>query len=505
MKNIKQLPAIILFTTTLLISGSCNKDFLEKNPLDQISGGTFWKTESDLNMALGGCYSRLRNGFLGWNRAYLDCLSDNAFANWNYFNMPAMTLGAVSSTTGGAITSLYNNSYLGISSCNYFLDNVDKVTTVDEAKRNQMKAEARFLRALMYFDLVNSFGGVPIYDHLPENADASKIPKSTKEQVMQFIHDDLSFAIANLPDVPYNGNAVKGSAMGLQAKAYLFEEKWQEAADMAKQVMDAGVFRLADNYEQLFLTAGQQDNPEIMFSTRYLSPNSYHGDFAGADIEYGWGSHVCPYQNLADAYECTDGKPISESPLYNPTDPTQNRDPRLAFTLKLPQVSWPGGEPNGAPSQTGINMQKYVDLSRIPWNYSKANLTDQDMVHLRYADVLLMYAEAKNEVSGPSADVYAALDEVRGRTSVGMPPVDQATYNTKEKLRDYIRHERRVEMAMEGHRYFDIKRWRIAHLVMPQITNPAGLPLKFEETHYLLPFQQSELDNNPELEQNPGY
>jgi starch-binding outer membrane protein, SusD/RagB family len=119
--------------------------------------------------------------------------------------------------------------------------------------------------------------------------------------------------------------------------------------------------------------------------------------------------------------------------------------------------------------------------------------------------VLLMYAEAKNEVSGPDATVYAAINQVRARSGINMPPVDQAKYNTKEKLRDYIRHERRVELALEGQRYNDLKRWNIAHLKLPTLKNPAGTPLIFETKNYVLPFLQSELDNNPMLVQNTGY
>ena len=490
----------------LVFASSCDKNFLDKNPLYAVSSQTFWKTEADVEMALTGVYARLRSDFLGWQRPYLDCLTDNAFAHWGYFNMPAMTLGDVNPNTGGAISKFYNASYAGISSCNYFLGNVDQVTAISDAKRSEYKGEVRFLRALMYFDLVNAFGDVIIYRESPKTAAESKIPKSKKADVLALISEDLDFAIANLPDVAYtNGHAVKGSALALKARTLLFEEKWAESAAAAKQIMDKGIFKLSDNYEKLFLTSGQTNNPEIIFSTMYLSPNSFHGNSSGAEIEYGWGSHVNPYQNLVDEYECKDGKSITESPLYNPANPGLNRDPRLAYTVKLPTVAWPEGEPKGAPSLTGINMQKYVDLSRIPWNYSKSNLSDQDMIHIRFADVLLMYAEASNEASGPSTGIYSALNAIRSRPGVNMPPVDATKYNTKDLLRSFIRHERRIELAMEGSRYFDMKRWKISEQVMPTIKNPSGQSLVFQPKHYLLPFQQSELDANPSLVQNPGY
>jgi hypothetical protein len=116
-----------------------------------------------------------------------------------------------------------------------------------------------------------------------------------------------------------------------------------------------------------------------------------------------------------------------------------------------------------------------------------------------------MYAEARNEATGPDASVYAAINQVRGRTGIAMPAVDQVKYNTKEKLRDFIRHERRVELAMEGQRYYDLKRWKIAHIKLPTMKTPANVPLVFEVKNYILPFQTSELDNNPKLIQNEGY
>ncbi len=144
-------------------------------------------------------------------------------------------------------------------------------------------------------------------------------------------------------------------------------------------------------------------------------------------------------------------------------------------------------------------------MSRAPFTAATATVTDQDYVHLRYADILLMFAEAKNEVSGPDASVYSAIDQVRGRAGIAMPATDQVKYNTKDKLREYIRHERRIEFALEGQRYNDMKRWNIAHIKLPTLVTPANVPLKFETKNYLLPFQQSELDNNPQLKQNDGY
>lgn len=513
-----KLSYIILFG---LLSGlaACKKSLLDRAPLDSVSTQIFWASESDVQSALAGVYSRLQQNFLGYERVYLDGLTDNAYldANTNQPNMLLMTTGGISPTLSGALPNMYSTPYRAISSCNFFLDNVDKAP-VAEAKKNQFKAEVRFIRALCYFDLVQSFGGVVIYRNYPKTLDEVKIAKSQKEEVYTFIEEDLDFAISNLPDEKYNGHAVRGSAQGIKARVLLTQQKWAAAATLLQQIMTgaAGKFGLSNNYASLFKTAGQAAaavNIEIMFSTQYLAvsnPQRTSPGAAGMDIELGWYSLMQPYKNLVDDYEMTDGKSITESPLYNSATPYANRDPRLDFTIKLPGEVWKNPNTNAtwsgsyAPA-TGFIMEKYVDLSRAPFTTTTATTTDQDYIHLRYADILLMYAEAKNEATGPDASVYNAIDLVRARTGIAMPATDQAKYNTKELLRGYIRHERRIEFALEGQRYNDLKRWNIAHIKLPTLTTPANVPLKFETKNYLLPFQQSELDNNPNLKQNEGY
>lgn len=503
----------------LLVAGSvsCDKEFLDRNPLNSVSSQVFWASEADVQTALAGVYSRLQQNFLGYERVYLDGLADNAYldpGNGNQPNMHNMTIGSISPALGGAMANMYSTPYRAIASTNYFLDNVDKAPVAD-ARKNVYKAEVRFIRALAYADLVQSFGGVIIYNSFPSTLESVKIAKSSPEQVYAFIEEDLDFAIANLPDEKYNGRAVKGSAQALKARVLLTQQKWAEAVPLLQQIMSSGKWGLANNYAALFTRAGQASaavNTEIMFSTQYLAPNNVHRTSpgsAGMDIELGWWSLMQPYLDLVEEYEMKDGLPAAESPLFNPADPYANRDPRLDLTIKLPGEVWKnaaGAAWTGSyTSQTGFLMEKYVDLSRAPFNAASAVSSDQDYIHLRYAEVLLMYAEARNEASGPDATVYAALNQVRARPGINMPAVDQARYNTKEKLRDFIRHERRVELALEGQRYNDLKRWNIAHTKLPTLKSPAGAPLRFETKNYVLPFLQSELDANPKLVQNTGY
>lgn len=509
---------IILWLCNCLLffaGSSCEKGFLDRNPLDKPANQVFWTSESEVKSGLAGVYSSLQENFLGYEKVYYDGLTDNAYAaGGSQGNLASMTIGSISPGLGGALENMYNSPYRAISSCNFFLENIGKASEfLSEEELDLYKAEVRFIRALAYFDLVQLFGDVIIYKTYPYTLDEATIAKSPKSDVYTFIEEDLEYAISILPDTEYTGRAVKGSAQGLLGKVLLTQEKWADAAVILKQIIDGGKFSLSDDYQGLFLTAGQNNNPEIMFSTRYLAPNNVHrtdpGN-AGMNIEMGWYSHLQPYQNLADSYEMTDGLPAGESPVFDTANPYANRDPRLDITLKLPDEFWTNAAgdtvDNMFPSLTGgFLMEKYVNLDIAPFDLESAFETDQDLIHLRYADILLMFAEAKNEATGPDADVYNALNQVRGRTGINMPEVDQGKYNTRESLRDFIRRERRVELALEGHRYFDLKRWRIAHEILPELETPNGEPLVFEQIHYYLPFTIDELDRNPNLVQTDGY
>lgn len=504
-------------TSFILFAGSCNKDFLDKNPPNSVSGEIFWNSQKDVETALAGVYYRLQENFLGYERVYLDALTDNAFAdpgNNTQTNLGQMTIGGLSPGLGGALVNLYSTPYRLISSANYFLDNVDRAE-LDEQAVNVYKAEVRFLRALAYFDLVQSFGGVVVYRNFLSKLEDARIAKSSEEEVYAFIHEDLDFAIEHLPTGLYHGHAVKGSAQGIKARVYMTQQNWPGARQLLEEIIVDNTFSLADNYEDLFTTDGQAKasvSREIMFATQYLAPNSVHRLRPGAgglDIELGWFALMQPYKNLVDDYEMKDGKRPEESAHYDAENPYQNRDPRLYATVKLPGDVWRNpitGETGEIyNTYTGFHTKKWVDLRRLPFVNETARQSDQDYIHLRYADVLLMYAEVVNELDGPVDAVYNQLNLVRGRTSVGLPNVNRSVYDTKDKIREYIRHERRIEFALEGHRYNDLKRWKIAHTLLPTLKNPSGVSYVFREHNYRLPFSITELDNNPQLEQNDGY
>ncbi|WP_430812232.1 MULTISPECIES: RagB/SusD family nutrient uptake outer membrane protein [unclassified Carboxylicivirga] len=386
-------------------------------------------------------------------------------------------------------------NYKAIATCDFFLRNIDKVEGLNEDAKKQYIGEVRFLRALFYSRLVKVYGGVIITREIDVNN--MNLPKSTREEVVEEVLKDLDYAAANLPNTAYSGRAVRGSALALKARVLITESRWAEAAKAAKQVIDEKKFTLCDDYAGMFNGQSQDNNPEIMFSSVYLAPDKV----SHLDIMYGSWRSCSPLKGLVDAYECIDGKSIDESDLFDPQNPYKNRDPRLDLSIYLPGEPWEYG--NGVVDETflstGFAWEKYIDRTQAP--VTSTIKSAQDVIILRYADVLLMYAEAQNEAEGPDQSVYDALNAVRARVGVNMPPVLGLT---KEELRERIRNERRVELPMEGIRYFDLKRWGIAHIVIPQVEDP-GAKRIFEQKHYLWPFPQSEIDINDKLVQNEGY
>ena len=483
----------------LIFSVSCS-DFLDKNPLDRITSQTFWKNESEAAMGLAGVYSRLLVTTFRHNDGRFDTMAGECCMNQSQ-GCIAIAQGNIEPHSGDHIANTYNECYAGIAACNFFLDNIDKAPVAD-VTLNRYKGEVRFLRAFFYSILVDHYGGVPLYTS-SVTIDEAKVKQSPKSEVLTQIYADLDFAIANLPNTGYtDGHAVKGTAQALKARVLLYNSDWQAAADMANQVIQSGNFSLAENFRTLFLASGQTNNPEIMFSTRHVSPDI----LTDVDVRWAWHAILNPRQELVDAYECTDGLSIKQSPLYDPDNWLKNRDPRLALTIKRFEenaINSAGQEVtfayNGI-SGTGFNPVKYCNWDVLPIDYS--TISEQDWILIRYADVLLMYAEAKNEASGPDADVYAAINQVRARAS--MPALPDGL--SKEQMRERIRNERRVELALEGLRWSDILRWKTAETYIPTLVDPGGAVRRFDASkHYLMPFPQTEIDRNPQLVQNPNY
>lgn len=511
---------------------SCVNDFLDRNPLSQISSSSFWNTQKEANAFLNGCYS-------GWNNIdniiFFDCVSDNSFTPfpWNGYKVHATGLA-----TPGSTNAINYMGYGIIFRCNTFLQNIDRVKEMPVNLKNRMKAEARFLRAWDFFKKSTLYGGVPLLTEAVDFKDAYK-ERSTMEEVANFVIKETS-EIAPMLSLKYTGNDVgritRGAALSLKAKMEIFVGKYKEVIKTTEAITNLGVYGLFPDYRKLFYEENE-NNEEVILDIQYES-NNYINKRLGILVPNssgGWAS-VNPTQSLVDAFECIDGKTIEESPLYNPKDPYKNRDPRLAATVVCPGDMYEGKymnsidakDPNNdfylpyGRSKTAYYGRKYVDdLSK----YNNYWSTGMNGIVIRYADVLLMYAEAKIETNGIDASVYAAINQVRNRA--GMPNVDKSIYNNQTKLRELIRRERRAEFGMEGLRWFDICRWKIGKETMNGVVKGALLGEVDAETgaltltdkrisletrvfdekkNYLWPIPQKVIDNsNGTITQNPNY
>ncbi|MBS1602664.1 MAG: RagB/SusD family nutrient uptake outer membrane protein [Bacteroidetes bacterium] len=486
--------------------------------------------------------------FAGNNAFTWTAATDDARCQYNYAYAPIVYTNGSLSPTNNPIDA-WGKYYQAIRKANDFLGHIDVVPTNndpnEEDGKKRMKGEAYFLRAYYYAELYKRYGRVPIIDHVQSIDDNLNIPRGTDEQTVAFITKNCDSAAMLLPvTYPANnlGRATKGAAMMLKARTLLFAasplhnvsgdgQKWKDAAAAARAVMDLGVYHLADNYKTMLHT---RESTEIIFQ------NTVNQVFKVATDDWvrvqqppgqggGW-ANTQPLQNLVDEYEMKNGLMITDPASgYDPQNPYKNRDPRMAMTVIYNGAPWAGttiysyvgSGTNGlnfkpGSTQTGYYMGgKMLDeTSTLITSYQPGS---HYWVYMRYAETLLDYAEAQNEAVGPDQSVYDAINAIRGRTGVAMPPLPAGL--TKDQMRDRIRHERRVEMALEDSRFWDIRRWKIGMQVMTAAygmrATKTGSTYSYQpflvenrvykEAYDLWPILQTELLKNKSLVQNEGY
>ncbi len=343
-----------------------------------------------------------------------------------------------------------------------------------------MKAEVRFLRAFNYARKMMFFGGVPIITKVLDYGEEKTIPRNTEAEVTTFVVNELADIISILPETNDKGRITQGAALALKARVELFAKDYVNADKDAKAVMDLQMYDLYPNYEQLFWEKSQSDparDKEAILEVCY-SPPTYASilDPFYTNPEGGWIS-LAPTQSIVDAYETKNGLTIQNDPTYNPDKPYENRDPRFYASIIYPGVTWndrifnslePVGpdeyynSSKGNLSRTGYCMRKFCpQLVDLPSGDPSAEIEGVSFIVFRYAEVLLTYAEALIEQNKELGLAKAAIDKVRERA--GMPA---STEMDQVGLRKRVRNERRVELAFEGMRWYDMKRWDIAGTVM---------------------------------------
>ncbi|WP_159517983.1 RagB/SusD family nutrient uptake outer membrane protein [Sunxiuqinia indica] len=497
MKNILYIGISVL----LLFIVSCNESFLETTATDNYNESNWWQTESQAVSSINGCYAVLREDQLYGNNALME---ENISPN--SFNQSGDILLATGAHTAGNETVFrdrWNANYKGIGRVNILLDNIERVQ-MDDALKTRIKGEASFLRGLFYFNLANYFGGVPLILESPDFEKQANLPRNTRQEVIDQVLADLDYAASVLP-VSYVGSdigrATKGAALALKARVLLYESRWSEAALAAKAVMELKYYGLFSDYRGLFQVENE-GNKEVIFDVQYKVPE-YTTIF---DIQIELQLNVAPTLDLVNSYLMSDGLTTEESPLFDPAHPYDNRDPRLQKAVVIPGYMFRGGI--ASPTKyfsTGFGFKKYTSYKD---DVVQANINNSELnfIVLRYADILLMYAEATNEVAGSDPSVYDALNQIRSRAL--MPDITPGL--TKDQMREVIRHERRIELAGEALYYNDIRRWHTAEVVMnANVLNSKGEVVQVRsfnpERDYLWPIQEITRQENPALDQNPKY
>lgn len=482
----KKLTNNILFLTAIFLLGSCNK--LDLKPETQFSDADYWNTESDLMNAANRMYQQLDGNWID-NRA-----DDNVNQNANTISNGSWTIPNTSAD--------WNDRYDEIFTANNILEKGVKAK-VSDAIKNRYFGEARFFRAYAYLQLVQKYGDVPLVLHtLDIGSPELTMPRTPRAEVMKAIYDDLDSAAnwlptrAALPAAQW-GRVTKSAAWGIKARAALYEgtrEKfrgetgWQNhlqiAIDAAQKVMGQG-HTLFSNYGNLFTHAGEGPaNTEAIFIKIYGVSNSnvLLGHNNSRDLENG---RIAVTRNLIHQYLYTDGLPAfntdntpsaTRSPLFVPeANETsyntifQNRDPRLTFSVFLAnETAYKGpwvpttslGSRSAFATKKGFNIED--------WTINSAATTDR--ILMRYAEILLIYAEAKYELNGSisDADLNLTVNALRTRAGLTVKLTNAFVTANNLDMREEIRRERTVELALEGFRYDDLIRWKIAEKVLPQ-------------------------------------
>lgn len=537
---------IIFLLLLALAFGSCKK--LDLAPTDRFTELNFWQSNDNVNNALNNIYNGI---YTSQAFFYNEALSDNAFTKLGINSgLPDAIASGNFTATLPRFERDWSFYYSGIKSVNIFLANVDKNTTLGTPLITRMKAEARFIRAFHYFNLMNWWGDVPLLttDILPDEAKA--VRRNPRAEVLKFITDELTAVTTVLPKkedfaASDKGRITKGAAIALKARVLLYEgNRMAEVATLCESLMNNGAqnggYSLVPNYSDIFSPTNEY-NSEVIFDLQYV-PNlrtwNEYIDFA--PISAGARSNnLAPTQELVNDYIMLNGKPITEAGSgYDETNPYVNRDPRLTATIVYDKYVWknpdnstqtiyikpgstPAGSsnvneytPSGQGTATGYYWRKYWDPLAVANSYNSG----LNLILIRYADVLLMYAEAKQALGQMDATTWdKTIKALRQRA--GFTDAAALNYPGITNMTDIIRRERRTELAMEGRRIDDLRRWKLSQTVLNGWAHGAKygdlsvdngyLRVQLRQfnaaKNYLWPLPASELGLNANLTQNPNY
>ncbi|AYN66520.1 RagB/SusD family nutrient uptake outer membrane protein [Euzebyella marina] len=493
---------------------------LDLEPTGAVSETVYWSSERDAILAVNAIYNELDGT---QSVIELDGITDIGFRSAS--NVPTFNdvrLGEID-PSNATITAIWERYYRGIGKANGVLANIDRVEDGNAATMARLTAEARFLRAYYYMQLASLWCNVPlILEPLDVN---DQRPTNSKEEIVDFVISELD-AIINSEALPqsYNadnvGRVTHGAALATKARVAIRNNRYELARDASLAVMNLGIYSLYPDYQELFQAAGQ-NSTEVIFDRQYAVGGNTYNNFGYSAASIGGNSTVEPMMELFEKYEYI-------GPV-NPDDPYENKDPRWDYNVYYTGQpignntynSWPNSSTpdrvSGSEWATlyGYNLKKWVDYETFVENPS---LGDVNMILIRYADVLLMYAEAKTELNEIDASVYDAINDIRQRPTVEMPEITEG--KTQAELREIIRDERVKELAFEGLRLFDLNRWQLGEEKVGllegmyyinessgewEVMNYGQVARFNPDRDYCWPVPQKEMDINDVITQNPGY
>ena len=507
----------ILLFIILVVFNACSEDFIDKKPLVESSADTYYSNEDEANAAIIGVYSILQNEEtqLGPFMILGDDCSDNCDIGnsnsgaYSWLGSPAQELQKFEViSTNWVSNQLWTQGFKGINWATEVIDHIENNSNIPEEPKNQFLGEAHFLRALYYFFLTRQYGRLPIVDHVLSYEEYFS-PRASIDSTWSFIESDLKTAAQLLPKKSeYTstdlGRATQGAANSLLGKAYIYQGKFAEAYQVLNEVVTSGEYQLEPNYADIFTLEHENGIESIFEIQQSTTGTGWSDDNEGSILSFyeadsdpddpikwhnGWSMH-CPTQDLVDSYE--DG------------------DPRLQATVIFPGEYYDGHVNKNVASSTGYQPKKWYV------SYSQRSQLDQsdnpkNIIFIRYADVLLYLAEAANEIDKPN-EALMYLEEVRARArsnAAGENVLPRITETGKEALREKIWHERRVELACEGQRFWDIARQGRAGTIMraySQTYNSIKGQSFVDGVNEIFPIPQDQVElSNGTMEQNPGY
>lgn len=525
----------ILLVATLFGASGCVE--LDTIPYDRETDLTYWEDPSSALSALNTCYTSITSIE---ELMYSEATTDNAYSKVP--NEFTQKIGNGSYSTADPYVKLvWDSRYTGIRQCCELLGNIDKVPQLSAELKARYIGEAKVIRAYLYYDLYTKFGDVPYFTNVISIKESQTLPRTPRAQVVENIIQELKSVIdGNMLPASYSGDErgriTKWAAKSVLARVYLFEGRFTEVKNISDDIIKNGGFTLFGSYAGLFETENEY-NSEVIFDVQYIPSSREHNiNYHFLPPSLGGYSQLSPLKTLVDSYIMTNGKAIDEvGSNYDPSNPYINRDPRLAATIIYTGNSYTkadgsiatincdkGADKDGYGfgsdcSATGYYIKKYYDK-----NYRAAFKSGLNPILIRYAEVLLMYAEAMAELGSLDQTAWdITVGALRTRAGfVNSAALDFPASATKAELISIVRNERRCELALEGQRQKDIVRWKIAETVMKgwchglytgDVVGADNGFVRVEQRifdkakHYLWPIPQAERDLNKNLTQNPEW